>query len=181
MAEDDSIVVGFVHLCPTRDEDRYPPTVGEVTSIYVLEEVWGTGTGRALMAAALERVTQAGFVQATLWVLDTNHRARRFYEAGPWQPDGATKRDHLRGFPLTEVRYACQLPVEDACPGRLVSPSFEPPKPADHPRFRFEPVGPEHNAADLDAWSSSIDHIHATPGFRPDGWPERPYARRKPG
>lgn len=25
------------------------------------------------------------------------------------------------------------------------------------------------------AWSSSIDHIHSTPGFRPDGWPERRY------
>ncbi|MHB8295673.1 MAG: N-acetyltransferase [Acidimicrobiales bacterium] len=60
-------------------------------------------------------------------------------------------------------------------PRPLVPPGFEPPNPPSHPRFRFEPLGPEHNAADLDAWSSSIDHIHATPGFRPDGWPERPY------
>ncbi len=55
-------------------------------------------------------------------------------------------------------------------------PGFEPPNPDDHPRFRFEPLGPEHNAADLDAWSSSsIDLIHATRGFRPGGWPKRPY------
>lgn len=60
-------------------------------------------------------------------------------------------------------------------PRPLVPPAFEPPNPPNHPRFRFEPLGPEHNAADLDAWSSSIDHIHATPGFRPDGWPERLY------
>ncbi|HET8583085.1 MAG TPA: hypothetical protein VFL65_07515 [Jatrophihabitans sp.] len=57
----------------------------------------------------------------------------------------------------------------------LVPSDFEIPDPPDHPLFRFEPLGPEHNAADLDAWSSSIDHIHATPGFRPDGWPERRY------
>jgi hypothetical protein len=57
----------------------------------------------------------------------------------------------------------------------LVPPEFEVPDPPDHPRFRFEPLGPEHNAADLDAWSSSIGHIHATPGFPPGGWPERPY------
>ncbi|MGH3094475.1 MAG: N-acetyltransferase [Streptosporangiales bacterium] len=57
----------------------------------------------------------------------------------------------------------------------LVPPGSEPPGPPAHPRFRFEPLGPDHNAADLEAWSSSIDHIHATPGFRPDGWPERPY------
>lgn len=55
-------------------------------------------------------------------------------------------------------------------------PAGEPvPDPPDHPRFRFAVLGPEHNAADLHAWSTSIDHIHRTPGFRPGGWPERPY------
>ena len=57
----------------------------------------------------------------------------------------------------------------------LTPPDFDVPDPPEHPKFRFEPLGPEHNVADLDAWSSSIDHIHATPGFRPDGWPERRY------
>lgn len=38
-----------------------------------------------------------------------------------------------------------------------------------------QPLGPEHNLADLEAWSSSIAPIHATPGFRLDGWPERRY------
>ena len=33
------------------------------------------------------------------------------------------------------------------------------------------PLGPQHNERDYAAWSSSIDHIRATPGF-PDGdWP----------
>jgi hypothetical protein len=37
--------------------------------------------------------------------------------------------------------------------------------------FRLEPLGPEHNERDHDAWMSSIEHITATPGF-PDGtWP----------
>jgi hypothetical protein len=57
----------------------------------------------------------------------------------------------------------------------LVPSNSDVPDPPPHPRFRFEPLGPEHNAADLEAWSSSIDHIHATPGFAPDGWPERAY------
>ena len=39
------------------------------------------------------------------------------------------------------------------------------------PQFSLEPLDPEHNQADHAAWTSSIDHIHATPGF-PDGdWP----------
>lgn len=35
----------------------------------------------------------------------------------------------------------------------------------------LEPLGPEHNARDHAAWSSSIDHIHATPGFADWPWP----------
>ncbi len=35
----------------------------------------------------------------------------------------------------------------------------------------LEPLGPQHNDSDLAAWSSSIEHIRATPGY-PDGrWP----------
>jgi hypothetical protein len=37
--------------------------------------------------------------------------------------------------------------------------------------FRLTPLGPQHNDADYAAWTGSIDHIRATPGF-PDGrWP----------
>jgi hypothetical protein len=39
------------------------------------------------------------------------------------------------------------------------------------PRFRLEPLGPEHNEADLAAWTSSIEHIRATPGFAGRDWP----------
>jgi hypothetical protein len=58
----------------------------------------------------------------------------------------------------------------------LVPPDFSVPEPPSHPQFRFAVLGPEHNAADLEAWSSSIDHIHSTPGFGPDGWPEQHYS-----
>ncbi|SEO79243.1 GNAT family N-acetyltransferase [Actinacidiphila rubida] len=38
-------------------------------------------------------------------------------------------------------------------------------------QFRLEPLGPQHNAADHAAWTSSIEHIRATPGFQDRGWP----------
>jgi hypothetical protein len=38
-------------------------------------------------------------------------------------------------------------------------------------RFRLEPLGPEHNAADHAAWMSSIAHLQATPGFEGRCWP----------
>ena len=38
-------------------------------------------------------------------------------------------------------------------------------------QFRLEPLGPQHNAGDYAAWTASIDHIEATPGFDGTGWP----------
>ncbi len=57
----------------------------------------------------------------------------------------------------------------------FVPDTFEPPLALDHEAFRLRPLGPEHNESDHAAWSGSIEHIRATPGF-PDGdWP-RPMA-----
>jgi hypothetical protein len=38
--------------------------------------------------------------------------------------------------------------------------------------FRLEPLGPQHNAGDYEAWTSSMDHIRATPGFPDGSWPK---------
>ena len=38
--------------------------------------------------------------------------------------------------------------------------------------LRLVPLGPEHNEADYAAWTSSIDHIRATPGFPDGSWPQ---------
>lgn len=76
----------------------------------MVAQAWGTGIGRRLMTAALTSLVEAGFTRATLWVLDTNERARRFYEAGSWRPDGGLKRDERRGVLLNEVRYGRPLP-----------------------------------------------------------------------
>ena len=37
--------------------------------------------------------------------------------------------------------------------------------------FVLEPLGPEHNESDYAAWTSSVDHIRATPGFEGSSWP----------
>ncbi len=53
----------------------------------------------------------------------------------------------------------------------FVPVDFEPPTSMITDRFRLEPLSPQHNDADHAAWTSSIEHIRATPGF-PDGdWP----------
>jgi hypothetical protein len=37
--------------------------------------------------------------------------------------------------------------------------------------FRLEPLGPGHNEMDFEAWTSSLNHIRATPGFHGRRWP----------
>ncbi|AWS39964.1 GNAT family N-acetyltransferase [Streptosporangium sp. 'caverna'] len=53
----------------------------------------------------------------------------------------------------------------------LVPDDFVIPPDLATPRFRLEPLGPQHNVADHAAWTGSIEHILATPGFQDRGWP----------
>jgi GNAT superfamily N-acetyltransferase len=101
-------VVGFVRLCPSRDGDA-GPDVGEIASLYLLPDFWGRGWGHALLDRAELTMRSAGYAAATLWVLDSNARARRFYEAAGWTPDGATRLDTRHTFPLHEIRYRRSL------------------------------------------------------------------------
>ncbi len=54
----------------------------------------------------------------------------------------------------------------------FVPPDFAVPLRLDTSLFRLEPLEPEHNDADYAAWSSSRDHIHATPGWEESSWPD---------
>jgi hypothetical protein len=53
----------------------------------------------------------------------------------------------------------------------FVPAGFDPPAPIPDPRFALEPLGPEHNVSDFAAWTSSMDHVSATPGFDDGRWP----------
>lgn len=106
---DPGTIVGFAHVCPTRDDDEQGNPVGELTSLYLHPDHWGRGLGHQLMGHALDLLTQAGKSTATLWVLDRNLRAIQFYEANGWNPDGAIKHDTIADTPVTEIRYRTTL------------------------------------------------------------------------
>lgn len=59
----------------------------------------------------------------------------------------------------------------DGAPRPFVPDGFVPPVGLDHHAFRLRPLGPEHTASDYAAWTSSMEHIAATPGFAGLGWP----------
>jgi len=50
-------------------------------------------------------------------------------------------------------------------------PGFEVPLGRETSEFVLEPLGPEHNDQDYDAWTSSMEHIAKTPGFPDGSWP----------
>lgn len=53
----------------------------------------------------------------------------------------------------------------------FVPADFVPPTSLITDRFRLEPLGPQHNDADLAAWTSSIEHIRVTAGYPKGSWP----------
>ena len=53
----------------------------------------------------------------------------------------------------------------------FVPADFDPPRERVLPEFQLVPLGAEHNESDHAAWTSSIAHIRATPGFESAEWP----------
>jgi GNAT superfamily N-acetyltransferase len=111
VAHDDIGIVGFVTCGPLEDQTA-DPWVGEVYAIYVHPRAWSQGVGRQLFVRAAELLRLGGYREAVLWVLETNARARRFYEISGWRADGATKTEHRGAVELREVRYRGTLPSE---------------------------------------------------------------------
>lgn len=101
MAETEAGIVGFAGFGSSQET----PAIAEIGRLYAMPEVWGAGVGKHLMLATLTTLAQAEYTQATLWVLEDNQRARRFYEAAGWRADGAAVEDTTGGASLNKLRY----------------------------------------------------------------------------
>lgn len=99
VAKDAGRVVGFAGYGKYRDESL--PEAGELYALYILSEYYGTGVGKMLLDAALERL--AGYPRVALWVLKGNARATRFYEKCGFCFDGTEQTIRL-GQENTELR-----------------------------------------------------------------------------
>ena len=103
-------VVGYVYILPSADPD-VPAGTSELGSLYITEDVAGTGVARALMKAAVEHARAAGHGLLTAWVRRENGRARRFYEKHGLQPDGGERSGPHDVLPIEidEIRYRMSL------------------------------------------------------------------------
>lgn len=137
-------VAGWAALGPARDPDLSgtpdtpgspgvsdapgvaPPAAGELFALYVTPGLTGTGIGRALLTAGLDRARAAGWETLCLWVVRGNTRARRFYERAGFVPDGAEEAYEVAGVSVPEVRY--RRPVASGA-----GPSRRPPAPSAPP------------------------------------------------
>ena len=103
VASDATELMGFVALGPARHEET--TAFGEIYAIYVEPRAWNQGLGRILMAQAVSRLASLAFSQAILWVLESNVRARRFYELAGWALDSSKTETLPGGIVLREVCY----------------------------------------------------------------------------
>ena len=76
----DGKAVGYARLI---DDSTTPGVVNgrvvELKRIYILERVWGTGTGEALLTHCIEIARNRGFNAIWLGVWEENQRAQKFY------------------------------------------------------------------------------------------------------
>jgi len=92
------------------DADADPSSVWEIYNLHVTPVRRGGGIGSRLFAAAVTLGRERRARDLTLWVVDRNVDARRFYEHKGMIPDGAHQVHTVGpGAALAEVRYRLQL------------------------------------------------------------------------
>ena len=104
-------VVGFAQVRSSGDADA-PPGTGELLTIYLHPDAWDRGLGRALHDEALQRLEADGHRSATLWMLSTNDRARRFYLRHGWSLIPGLRTQEFGGLEVTDVRFGRSLGSE---------------------------------------------------------------------
>jgi ribosomal protein S18 acetylase RimI-like enzyme len=91
-----------------KDNDEQLAKCGSINSMYFLKEYWGKGLGIKLMDEIINILKNEGCKQVSLWVYETNIRARNFYEKNGFIFDGTKKYSHFSNKPI-ELRYVKQI------------------------------------------------------------------------
>jgi len=109
VADVEKEIIGFCSLMPSRDPEADKKIIAEIAAINISPRHWRKGAGRKLCEHAIAEAQSNGFSSLTLWVLETNHAARKFYVAIGFALDGGQKTIAMGGVDLLEVRYRLTL------------------------------------------------------------------------
>jgi RimJ/RimL family protein N-acetyltransferase len=88
------------------------------------------------MTHALRQLADTGRTSVTLWVLEDNKRARRFYESSGFRPDSARKLLDF-GEQVAEIRYLFTQPFSAGRSARVGNPPARPLSPRAAPATRL--------------------------------------------
>jgi ribosomal protein S18 acetylase RimI-like enzyme len=99
----DNKAVGFMCVGKCRDKDQ-DISCGEIWGIYLLPEYWNKGIGAYFIQWGLKELKNRNYKKVTLWVLEDNLSARKFYEKMGFRHDGTVK-EIVIGKKLNECRY----------------------------------------------------------------------------
>ena len=119
VVERDGGVAGFCLFDASHDDDANDEKVGEIVAINIHPDHWRCSFGTLLCEHVLHEAAGRGWTSVTLWVIEGNVRARRFYEKLGFAADGRARTDAtFAGGPLNEVRYRQQIhtPPNNAAP-----------------------------------------------------------------
>lgn len=103
-------VLGWASIGPNRDADL-DTNFGELYGIYLAPSQIGKSYGQVLYGRCEEELAQRGYRGVSLWVLERNARARRFYEKSGFQL-GGEKTIIVGDAELPELRYVKRLARE---------------------------------------------------------------------
>ncbi|MBR0668677.1 GNAT family N-acetyltransferase [Roseomonas hellenica] len=105
VAERENGMLGFASCGVQRTPAlREQGCTAEIGAIYILRDAQRRGLGVALMAALARALLQRGHQAASLWVLERNAPARRFYERLGGEVIGR-KEEKREEMTLTELAY----------------------------------------------------------------------------
>ena len=93
-------IAGFTRFGTDADE----PESGHIFALYVAPSAGGHGVGRKLLEEALLSIDPLSARSVTLWVFEKNQRARKFYAAAGFMPDGASRVEEAFGAPEIKMR-----------------------------------------------------------------------------
>ena len=98
----DDVIIGFLTISVARDNDL-KDSFYELVGLYLSPEYVAKGYGKQAIDWIKKEIKNRGYDKISLWVLEENNRARRFYEKAGFVSDGETKPSGLAE--TLEIRY----------------------------------------------------------------------------
>lgn len=81
-----------IALLHKRHEDQAADVDGEIYAFYFHPDYWGHDCTHSAFQYCIDRLIEIGFQTISIWVLEENYRARRFYEKFGFSYDGSQKK-----------------------------------------------------------------------------------------